>query len=68
MNRIVLITGASSGYGKAMAKAFKDSGDILCGTFTPPSDEKIAEFKQILIELGMPEWFFEIRKFKSYNC
>lgn len=26
------------------------------------------EFKQILIELGMPEWFFEIRKFKSYNC
>lgn len=26
------------------------------------------EFKQVLIDLGMPEWFFGIRKFKSYNC
>lgn len=25
------------------------------------------EFKQVLIDLGMPEWFFSIRKFKSYN-
>ena len=32
------------------------------------STELTEEFKQILIELGMPEWFFEIRKFKSYNC
>lgn len=29
MDRVVLITGASSGYGKATAKAFKDSGDIV---------------------------------------
>lgn len=29
MNRIVLITGASSGYGKAIAKAFKDNGDTV---------------------------------------
>lgn len=29
MSRIVLITGASSGYGKATAKAFKDNGDIV---------------------------------------
>ena len=29
MNRIVLITGASTGYGKATAKAFKDSGDTV---------------------------------------
>lgn len=29
MNRIVLITGASSGYGKAIAKAFKQSGDTV---------------------------------------
>ena len=29
MNRIVLVTGASSGYGKAIAKAFKDSGDTV---------------------------------------
>lgn len=32
MNRIVLITGASSGYGKAIAKAFKDNGDIVIMT------------------------------------
>ena len=29
MNRIVVITGASSGYGKAMAKKFKEYGDIV---------------------------------------
>ena len=29
MARIVLITGASSGYGKATAKAFKDNGDTV---------------------------------------
>ena len=29
MNRIVLITGASIGYGKATAKAFKDNGDTV---------------------------------------
>jgi NADP-dependent 3-hydroxy acid dehydrogenase YdfG len=32
MNRIVLITGASSGYGKATAKAFKDNGDTVIMT------------------------------------
>ena len=32
MNRIVLITGASSGYGKAMAKAFKENGDTVIMT------------------------------------
>lgn len=29
MDRIVFVTGASSGYGKAIAKAFKDSGDTV---------------------------------------
>lgn len=29
MSRIVLVTGASSGYGKAISKAFKDSGDTV---------------------------------------
>ncbi|MBQ3015154.1 MAG: SDR family oxidoreductase [Clostridia bacterium] len=29
MNRIVLVTGASSGYGKAIAKAFADAGDTV---------------------------------------
>lgn len=32
MNRIVLITGASSGYGKAAAKAFKYNGDTVIMT------------------------------------
>lgn len=32
MNRIVLITGASSGYGKATAKAFKENGDTVIMT------------------------------------
>ncbi len=32
MSRIVLITGASSGYGKATAKVFKDNGDIVIMT------------------------------------
>ena len=32
MSRVVLITGASSGYGKAMAKAFKDNGDTVIMT------------------------------------
>ncbi|MBO5454290.1 MAG: SDR family oxidoreductase [Clostridia bacterium] len=32
MSRIVLITGASSGYGKATAKAFKDNGDVVVMT------------------------------------
>ena len=32
MDRIVLITGASSGYGKATAKAFKENGDTVIMT------------------------------------
>ncbi len=32
MNRIILITGASSGYGKATAKAFKENGDVVIMT------------------------------------
>lgn len=32
MSRIVLITGASSGYGKAIAKAFKENGDTVIMT------------------------------------
>ena len=40
MNRIVLITGASSGYGKATAKAFKDNGDVVI--MTARNEEKLA--------------------------
>ena len=34
------------------------------GDHTKYSDE----FKQVLVDLGMPDWFFTIRKFKSYNA
>lgn len=43
MNRIVLITGASSGYGKAMAKAFKDNGDTVI--MTARNKEKLQQAK-----------------------
>ena len=39
MNRIVLITGASSGYGKATAKAFKENGDVVI--MTARNEEKL---------------------------
>ena len=32
MSRIVLVTGASSGYGKAISKAFKENGDVVIMT------------------------------------
>lgn len=43
MNRIVFITGASSGYGKAMAKAFKDAGDTVI--MTARGEEKLMTAK-----------------------
>ena len=47
MSRTVLITGASSGYGKATAKAFKDNGDIVI--MTARNMEKLEEVR---IEVG----------------
>ncbi|MBQ9922262.1 MAG: SDR family oxidoreductase [Clostridia bacterium] len=44
MKRIVLITGASSGYGKATAKAFKDNGDIVI--MTARNEEKLEEARK----------------------
>ncbi|MBQ8178807.1 MAG: anaerobic ribonucleoside-triphosphate reductase activating protein [Clostridia bacterium] len=38
----------AKGAKKIFIQSFKDSGDILCGTFTPFDDAKIADFKQIL--------------------
>ena len=32
MSRVVLVTGAPSGYGKAIAKAFKENGDTVIMT------------------------------------
>ena len=43
MSKIVLITGASSGYGKATAKAFKDNGDTVI--MTARNIEKLEEAK-----------------------
>lgn len=46
MNRTVLITGASSGYGKACAKAFKDNGDTVI--ITARNEERlIAACKEV---------------------
>jgi len=44
MSRIVLITGASSGYGKAIAKACKDNGDTVI--MTARNLEKLAEARK----------------------
>lgn len=44
MSRIVLITGASSGYGKAISKAFKDNGDIVI--MTARNIEKIEQARK----------------------
>ena len=44
MSRIVLITGASSGYGKATAKAFKDNGDIVI--MTARNEKKLEEARK----------------------
>ena len=44
MNRIVLITGASSGYGKATAKAFKDNGDTVI--MTARNEEKLEQARK----------------------
>lgn len=33
---------------KYFLQSFRDSGDILCGSFTPCSDAKIAKFREIL--------------------
>ncbi len=43
MSRIVLITGASSGYGKATVKAFKDNGDTVI--MTARNMEKLEQAK-----------------------
>lgn len=44
MSRVVLITGASSGYGKATAKAFKENGDIVIMAARNP--EKLEEARK----------------------
>ena len=45
---IVAIAKWLEGASKHYIQSFKDSGDILNGTFTPLNEQKIAEFKQIL--------------------
>lgn len=45
---IVAIAEWLEGASKHYIQSFKDSGDILNGTFTPLNEQKIAEFKQIL--------------------
>lgn len=44
MSKIILITGASSGYGKATAKAFKENGDAVI--MTARNEEKLEEARK----------------------
>lgn len=53
MSRIVLITGASSGYGKAMAKRFKENGDTVI--MAARNAEKLnAALKEVGGDLAVP--------------
>ena len=53
MSRIVLITGASSGYGKAMAKRFKENGDTVI--MASKDAEKLkAALKEVGGDLAVP--------------
>ena len=49
MSRIVLITGASSGYGKATAKAFKDNGDVV--VMTARNIEKLEKVDKAVVHV-----------------
>ncbi len=52
MSRVVLITGASSGYGKAMAKVFRENGDTV--VMTARKEEKL---KAAFEEVGADSYF-----------
>ena len=47
MSRIVLITGASMGYGKATAKAFKDNGDTVIMTARGSFDMEFVRYEEV---------------------
>ena len=61
MSRIVLITGASSGYGKATAKAFKDNGDTVI--MTARNEKKLEQARK---EVGGDLYDFFIEDEKLY--
>ena len=54
MNKIVLITGASSGYGKATAKAFKKNGDVVI--MAARNIEKLEHAKNEVAEIWHSPW------------
>ena len=63
MNRIVLITGASSGYGKATAKAFKNNGDTVIMTA-----RKLEKLKAAREEVGGDMAFsMDVTKAEDWN-
>ncbi len=64
MNKVVLITGASSGYGKATAKAFKENGDIVI--MAARSIEKLEQAKN---EVGGNLAFsMDVTKPEDWEC
>lgn len=51
MKRIVVITGASSGYGKAMAQAFQNEGDIVI-----PAARGGEKLREVCKQLGLADY------------
>ncbi len=67
MSRIVLITGGSSGYGKAMAKTFKENGDTVIITALGAEKlknaaEEIGADAYMAMDVTRPDDWQELRK------